>query len=155
MGKIPKAIVEEDFSYVVNNYLHGEFAQQLLNEWKNENIRFQVTRDLGLDDGETNWSKRKRGVLIKIKRDVAKSKFTCWRRAVVCHELGHALHYFDTNGQIFEGEEHGKVWKNMMASAVKEGIFKTCARRLKSPPPQCILKPDCNLCAPKDKKVTS
>ena len=93
MGKIPKAIVEEDFSYVVNNYIHGEFAQQLLNEWKNENIRFQVTRDLEVD-GETNLYKRKRRCLIKIKRDVAKSKFTCWRRGVVCHELGHALHFF-------------------------------------------------------------
>ena len=153
MGKIPKAIVEEDFSYVVNNYIHGEFAQQLLNEWKNENIRFQVTRDLEVD-GETNLYKRKRRCLIKIKRDVAKSKFTCWRRAVVCHELGHALHFFETNGQIWKGQEHGKVWKNMMASAVKEGIFKTCARRLKSPPPQCILKSECNLCEPKDKKVT-
>ena len=148
MGKIPKAIVEEDFSYVVNNYIHGEFAEQLSKEVKKGNIRFQVTRDLEVD-GETNWLKSERGVLIKIKKDVAKSKFKCWRRAVVCHELGHALHYFETNGQIWEGEEHGKVWKNMMASAVKEGIFKTCARRLKSPPPQCILKPDCDLCAPK------
>ena len=98
--------------------------------------------------------KGKEEFLSKLKKDVAKSKFKCWRRAVVCHELGHALHFFETNGQIWEGEEHGKVWKNMMASAVKEGIFKTCARRLKSPPPQCILKPDCDLCAPNDKKVT-
>ena len=148
MGKTPKAIVKEDFSYIVNNYLHVKFARQLSEEMKKGNIRFQVTRDLEVD-GETNWPKSERGVLIKIKRDVAKSKFKCWRRAVVCHELGHALHYFETNGQIWEGEEHGKVWKNMMASAVKEGIFKTCARRLKSPPPQCILKTDCDLCVPK------
>ena len=47
MGKIPKAIVEEDFNYVVNNYIHGEFAQQLLNEWENENIRFQVRLGAG------------------------------------------------------------------------------------------------------------
>ena len=132
MGKIPKAIVEEDFSYVVNKYIHGEFAQQLINEWKNENIRFQVTRDLGRD-GETNFGKRKRRCLIKIKRAVVKSKFTCWRRAVVCHEVGHALHYFETNGQIFEGQEHGKVWKNMMEASIKEdGIFKTCAKNKES-----------------------
>ena len=153
MGKIPKAIVEEDFSYVVNNYIHGEFAQQLLNEWGNGNIRFQVTRDLELD-GEINLGKRKRRCLIKIKRDVAKSKFTCWRRAVVCHELGHALHYFETNGQIFKGQEHGKVWKNVMEASIKDGIFKTCAKKLKSPPEQCIFKQDCDLCAPNDKKVT-
>ena len=154
MGKTPKVTVGEDFSYIVKNFLHDKFARQLSEEMKKGNIRFQVTRDLEVD-GETNWPKSERGVLIKIKKDVAKSKFKCWRRAVVCHELGHALHYFETNGQIWEGEEHGKVWKNVMASAVKEGIFKTCARRLKSPPPQCILKPDCNLCAPKNKKVTS
>ena len=146
MGKIPKDIVEQDFSYVVKNYLHEKYAKQLSKEWKNENIRFQVTRDLGLD-GETNFGKRKRRCLIKIKRAVVKSKFTCWRRAVVCHELGHAHHFF--NGQIWKGQEHGKVWKNMMASAVKEGIFKTCARKLKSPPPQCIFKEDCDLCTPK------
>ena len=143
MGKIPKAIVEQDFTYIVNNYLHKEYAEQLLNEWQNENIRFQVTRDLEVD-GETNLSKRKRRCLIKIKRASAKSKFTCWRRAIVCHELGHALHYF--NRQIFKGQEHGKVWKNMMESSIKEGIFKTCAQRLKSPPEQCIYKQKCKLC---------
>ena len=148
MGKIPKAIVEEDFTYIVNNYLHKEYAEQLLNEWQNENIRFQVTRDLEVD-GETNLAKRKRKCLIKIKRVVAKSKFTCWRRAIVCHELGHALHFFETNGQIWEGEEHGKVWKNVMASAIKEGIFKTCAKRIRSPPEHCIFKQDCDLCTPK------
>ena len=148
MGKIPKAVVEQDFSYVVNKYIHGEFAQQLINEWKNENIRFQVTRDLGRD-GEINFSKRKRRCLIKIKRAVVKSKFTCWRRAVVCHEVGHALHYFETNGQIFEGQEHGKVWKNVMEASIKEGIFKTCAKKLKSPPEHCIFKQDCDLCTPK------
>ena len=127
--------------------------KQLFNEWDNENIRFQVTQDLELD-GEINFSKRKRGVLIKIKRDVAKSEFKCWRGAVVCHELGHALHYFETNRQIFKGQEHGKVWKNMMEASIKDGIFKTCAKKLKSPPEQCIFKQDCDLCAPNDKKVT-
>ena len=149
MGKIPKAIVEEDFTYIVNNYLHKEYAEQLLNEWQNENIRFQVTRDLEVD-GETNLSKRKRRCLIKIKRASAKSKFTCWRRAIVCHELGHALHYFETKGQIFEGQEHGKVWKNVMEASIKEdGIFKTCAKRLSSPTERCIFKQDCDLCTPK------
>ena len=100
MVKIPKAIVEQDFSYIVKNYIHEKFAKQLSKEWKKGNIRFQVIRDLGRD-GQINFGER--GVLIKIKRDVAKSKFKCWRRAVVCHELGHAMHYFETNGQIFEG----------------------------------------------------
>ena len=152
MGKTPKATVVEDFTYIVKKFLHEKFAKQLSKEVKKGNIRFKVIRDLGLD-GQTNFGER--GVIIQIKKDVVKSKFKCWRRAVVCHELGHALHFFETNGQIREGEEHGTVWKNMMASAVKEGIFKTCARRLKSPPPQCILKPDCDLCTPKNKKVSS
>ena len=152
MGKTPKATVGEDFSYILKNFLHAKFAKRLSKEVKKGNIRFQVIRDLGLD-GQTNFGER--GVIIQIKKDVVKSKFKCWRRAVVCHELGHALHFFETNGQIWEGEEHGTVWKNMMASAVKEGVFKTCARRLKSPPPQCILKPDCDLCTPKNKKVSS
>ena len=152
MGKIPKAIVEEDFSYVVNNYIHAEFALQLSKEVKKGNIRFQVTRDLEVD-GQTNLYKRKRKCLIKIKRDVVKSKFTCWRRAVVCHELGHALHYFESNGQIWKGQEHGKVWKNVMESSIKEGILKYCAKKLKSPPEKCIFKHDCDICAPKDKKV--
>ena len=145
MVKIPKAIVEEDFRYLVKHCFHKKYATQLLNEWKNENIRFQVSRDLGLD-GETNFGKRKRRCLIKIKRQVAKSKFVCWRRAILCHELGHALHYF--NGQIFKGEEHGRVWKNLMASAIKDGKIKTCAKKLQSPPEQCIFKLDCNLCTP-------
>ena len=148
MVKIPKAIVEEDFRYVVKNYILKKYATQLLNEWENENIRFQVSRDLDLDlDGLTNLSKRKRRVLIKIKRDVVKSKFTCWRRAVVCHELGHALHYFETNGQIFEGEEHGKEWKKWMALAIKEGALKECAKKLRSPSERCIFKQQkCEFC---------
>ena len=61
-------------SYVGKNYIHEQFANQLLNEWENENIRFQVTRDLGLD-GETNFGKRKRGCVIKIEIDAATSKY--------------------------------------------------------------------------------
>ena len=119
MGKIPKAIVEQDFSYVVKNYIHEKFAIQLSNEWENENIRFQVTRNLGLD-GETNFAQRRRRVLIKIKRIAATSKRICWRRAVVCHEMGHALHYFKSNGVIKKGQEHGKEWKKWTGKGQKQ-----------------------------------
>ena len=151
MGKTPKVTVGEDFSYIVKNYLHEKFAKQLSKEVKKGNIRFQVIRDLGLD-GQTNFGER--GVLIKIKKDVAKSKFTCWRRAVVCHELGHALHFFETNGQIWEGEEHGEEWKNLMISAVKDGLLKDCAKELESPKEMCIFKENkekCQLCDPNSK----
>ena len=153
MGKTPKVTVGEDFSYIVKNYLHDKFAKQLSKEMKKGNIRFQVIRDLEVD-GETNWPKSERGVLIKIKKDVAKSKFKCWRRAVVCHELGHALHFFETNGQIWEGEEHGEEWKNLMISAVKDGLLKDCAKELESPKEMCIFKENkekCHLCDPNSK----
>ena len=146
MGKIPKAIVEEDFRYLVKHCFHKRFATQLLNEWKNENIRFQVSRDLDLD-GLTKLSKRKRRVLIKIKRIAATSKRICWRRAVVCHEMGHALHYFKSNGVIKKGQEHGKEWKKWMALAIKEGALKECAKKLRSPSERCIFKQQkCEFC---------
>ena len=151
MGKTPKVTVGEDFSYILKNFLHEKFAKQLSKEVKKGNIRFQVIRDLGLD-GQTNFGER--GVLIKIKQDVAKSKFTCWRRAVVCHELGHALHFFETNGQIWEGEEHGEEWMNLMISAVKDGLLKDCAKELESPKEMCIFKENkekCQLCDPNSK----
>ena len=148
MGKIPKAIVEEDFRYLVNHCFHKRFAKKLLNEWKNENIRFQVSWKLGID-GETNFAQRRRRVLIKIKRIAATSKFTCWRRAVVCHEMGHALHYFKSNGVIKKGQVHGKEWKKWMALAIKEGVMKECAKKLRSPTEKCIFKQGCDLCAPK------
>ena len=151
MRKTPKITIWEDFSYILKNYLHEKFAKQLSKEVKKGNIRFQVIRDLGLD-GQTNFGER--GVLIKIKQDVAKSKFTCWRRAVVCHELGHALHFFETNGQIWEGEEHGEDWKNLMISAVKDGLLKDCAKELESPKEMCIFKENkekCHLCDPNSK----
>ena len=151
MGKTPKVTVWEDFSYILKNYLHEKFAKQLSKEVTKGNIRFQVIRDLGLD-GQTNFGER--GVLIKIKQDVAKSKFTCWRRAVVCHELGHALHFFETNGQIWEGKEHGEEWKNLMISAVKDGLLKDCAKELESPKEMCIFKENkekCQLCDPNSK----
>ena len=151
MGKTPKVTVGEDFSYILKNLLLEKFAKKLSKEVKKGNIRFQVIRDLGLD-GQTNFGER--GVLIKIKQDVAKSKFTCWRRAVVCHELGHALHFFETNGQIWEGEEHGEEWKNLMISAVKDGLLKDCAKELESPKEMCIFKENkekCQLCDPNSK----
>ena len=151
MRKTPKITIWEDFSYILKNYLHEKFAKQLSKEVKKGNIRFQVIRDLGLD-GQTNFGER--GVLIKIKQDVAKSKFTCWRRAVVCHELGHALHFFETNGQIWEGAEHGEEWKNLMISAVKDGLLKDCAKELESPKEMCIFKENkekCHLCDPNSK----
>ena len=151
MRKTPKITIWDDFSYILKNYLHEKFAKQLSKEVKKGNIRFQVIRDLGLD-GQTNFGER--GVLIKIKQDVAKSKFTCWRRAVVCHELGHALHFFETNGQIWEGAEHGEEWKNLMISAVKDGLLKDCAKELESPKEMCIFKENkekCHLCDPNSK----
>ena len=151
MRQTPKITIWEDFSYILKNYLHEKFAKQLSKEVKKGNIRFQVIRDLGLD-GQTNFGEK--GVLIKIKQDVAKSKFTCWRRAVVCHELGHALHFFETNGQIWEGEEHGEEWKNLMISAVKDGLLKDCAKELESPKEMCIFKENkekCHLCDPNSK----
>ena len=148
MGKIPKAIVEEDFRYLVKHCFHKRFAKQLMNEWEKENIRFQVSWNLGLD-GETNFAQRRRRVLIKIKRIAATSKRICWRRAVVCHEMGHALHYFKSNGVIKKGQEHGKEWKRWMASAIKEGVLKECAKKLRSPKEKCIFKQGCDLCAPK------
>ena len=148
MVKIPKAIVEEDFKYLVKHYFHKKYATQLLNEWKKENIRFQVSWKLGRD-GEIEFAQRRRKVLIKIKKIAATSKFTCWRRAVVCHEMGHALHYFKSNGVIKKGQVHGKEWKKWMVSAIKEGVMKECAKKLRSPPEKCIFKQGCDLCAPK------
>ena len=147
MVKIPKAIVEEDFKYLVKHYFHKKYATQLLNEWKKENIRFQVSWKLGRD-GEIEFAQRRRKVLIKIKKIAATSKFTCWRRAVVCHEMGHALHYFKSKGVIKKGQEHGKEWKKWMASAIKEGVMKECAKKLRSPKEKCIFKQGCDLCAP-------
>ena len=148
MGKIPKAIVEEDFRYLVNHCFHKRFAKKLLNEWEKENIRFQVSWKLGRD-GEIEFAQRRRKVLIKIKKIAATSKFTCWRRAVVCHEMGHALHYFKSKGVIKKGQEHGKEWKKWMALAIKEGAMKECAKKLRSPKEKCIFKQGCDLCAPK------
>ena len=151
MGKTPKAIVEQDFNYIVSNLLYEKFAKQLSKEMKKGNILFKVIRNLGFD-GRTNFGER--GVIIQIKRDVVKSKFKCWRRAVVCHELGHALHFFETNGQIWEGEEHGEEWMNLMISAVKDGLLKDCAKELESPKEMCIFKENkekCQLCDPNSK----
>ena len=146
MGKIPKAIVEEDFRYLVKHCFHKRFAKQLMNEWEKENIRFQVSWNLGLD-GETNFAQRRRRVLIKIKRIAATSKRICWRRAVVCHEMGHALHYFKSNGVIKKGQVHGKEWKKWMALAIKEGALKECAKKLRSPSERCIFKQKkCEFC---------
>ena len=65
----------------------------------------------------------------------------------MCHEMGHALHYFKSNGVIEKGQEHGKEWKKWMASAIKEGVMKECAKKLRSPTEKCIFKKQkCEFC---------
>ena len=152
MGRIPNAIVEHNFKYIIQNYFHKEYAAKLVYEWDNKNINFKVKGDLAVD-GEINYiRKRKRGVIIKLKKAVVTSKIKCWRRAIVCHELVHALHYFETQGQISKRQVHGKVWKKILQSSMREGIFKICVRRLVSPPEQCIYKQKSKLCSCKDKE---
>ena len=118
-----------------------------------EQHSLQISWSLG-KDGETNFAQRRRRCLIKIKRVVATSKRSCWRRAIVCHEMGHALHYFMSDGQILEGKVNGKEWKKWMVSAIKEGVLKECAKKLKSPSERCIFKQKCIWCTTNDKKVT-
>ena len=154
MVKKPNAVVESDFEFLVKNLINKKYAKQLKKQFKTGNIRFQVSCRLGLNDeldGETNFGRKERKVVIKIKRSSATSERICWRRAVVCHELIHTLHYFESNGMILEGEEHGEEWKNLMISAVKDGILKDCATELESPTETCIFKEKkqkCQLCDP-------
>ena len=157
MVKRPKAVVENDFEFLVKNLIDKKYSKKLKKQFKRGNIRFQVSRRLGLDDdldGETNFGKKERKVVIKIKRSSATSERICWRRAVVCHELIHTLHYFESNGMILKGEEHGEEWKNLMISAVKDGLLKDCAKELESPKEMCIFKENkekCQLCDPNSK----
>ena len=161
MAKTPKAVVESDFDYLVENLIHKKYAKQLKKQFKAGNIRFQVSCSLGLNnetglenDGETHFGRRERKCFIKIKKSSATSERICWRRAIVCHEMIHALHYFESNGIILEGEEHGEEWKNLMISAVKDGLLQDCAKELESPQEVCIFKENkekCKLCEPNSK----
>ena len=155
--KRAKAVVENDFEFIVKNLIDEKYSKKLEKQFKRGNIRFRVSYKLGLDnelDGETNFGKKEKKVLIKIKRSSATSERICWRRAVVCHELIHTLHYFENDGMILKGEEHGEEWKNLMFSAVKDGILKDCAMELESPTKMCIFKEKkekCQLCDPNSK----
>ena len=156
MVKTPKAVVESDFDYLLKNSINKKYAKQLKKQYKAGNIRLQVSCRLALNDktgseldGETNFGRRVKRVLIKIKRSSATSEKICWRRAIVCHEMIHALHYFESNGEIEKGQEHGEDWKKLMTSAVKDGVLKECAKELDSPVEQCIFKENkekCELC---------
>ena len=59
-----------------------------------------------------------------------------------------------TDKYLIKGQEHGKEWKKWVALAIKEGVLKECAKKLKSPTERCIFKQKCIWCTPKDKKVT-
>ena len=159
--RTPKAVVESDFDYLVENSINEKYAKELKKQFKAGNICFQVSWSLGLNDetgseldGETNFGRKERKCLIKIKRSSATSERICWRRAIVCHEMIHTLHYFESNGIIMKGEEHGEEWNNLMISAVKDGLLKDCAKELVSPKEMCIFKKNkekCQLCNPNSK----
>ena len=155
MVKTTKAVVENDFDYLVKHFINKKYAKVLKKQYKTGNIRFQVSYRLASNektgselDGETNFGIRVKRCVIKIRRSSATSERICWRRAIVCHEMIHALHYFESNGEIEEGQEHGEDWKKLMTSAVKDGVLKDCAKELDSPEEQCIFKEKCELCEP-------
>ena len=155
MVKTAKAVVENDFDYLVKHFINKKYAKVLKKQYKTGNIRFQVSYRLASNektgselDGETNFGIRVKRCVIKIRRSSATSERICWRRAIVCHEMIHALHYFESNGEIEEGQEHGEDWKKLMTSAVKDGVLKDCAKELDSPEEQCIFKEKCELCEP-------
>ena len=81
-------------------------------------------------------------------KEAISSKYICKRMAIILHELGHTLHYFNNNRQILKGEEHGKELKNMMTSAIRKGVLKECAKNLRSLSAKCIYKQECIVCTP-------
>ena len=81
MVKTTKAVVENDFDYLVKNFINKKYAKVLKKQYKTGNIRLQVSYRLasnektGSDlDGETNFGRRVKRCLIKIKRSSATSE---------------------------------------------------------------------------------
>ena len=71
MVKRLKAVVENDFEFLVKNLIDEKYSKQLKKQFKTGNIRFQVSRTLGLNnelDGETNFYIKEKKVVIKIKK---------------------------------------------------------------------------------------
>ena len=48
--RTPKAVVESDFDYLVENSINEKYAKELKKQFKAGNIRFQVSWSLGLND---------------------------------------------------------------------------------------------------------
>ena len=92
-----------------------------LDQWISGNLNLKVIKSLKVN-GITSFGKRNLRSTVTIKRGAALSNYICWMMAIVIHELGHVLHYFNSNGQILKGKEYGKEGKNIMTSAIRKNV---------------------------------
>ena len=149
--------VEEDFLNLAKNAVKDEYADMLVNQWKEGNLIFKTKPNLK-NDGETSFQRRHSKTKAKkstvtIKKSVAESKYICWKMSVLLHELAHVLHYFNAENPILKEDIHGLDWMVKVKTAIHRGGLKNCAKEERSPHPSCLYKRSCIWCLPDGGKL--
>ena len=86
-------------------------------------------------------------------------RYACWRMSVMIHEIGHAIHYIET--EIEEGkplpriDDHGQCWEKILKDIAVRGNLKNCAFLESSPRPKCLFKGDCLYCLAEELRMST
>ena len=149
-----------DFLSVINYYFKKE-TSVLLSKLVECG---QLTLDVESDENQTNDGEatlfyigekpeRTKQIEITIKESVAKTEFVCWRLACLIHELGHAIHFWESEDPPDKIVHHGDCWENLVKRNGVKGNLKECAMKVVSPKAQCIYKTLCIWCSPNPARV--
>jgi hypothetical protein len=150
-----------DFLSVINYYFKKE-TSVLLSKLVECG---QLTLDVESDENQTNDGEatlfyigekpeRTKQIEITIKESVAKSEFVCWRLACLIHELGHAIHFWESEDPPEKIVHHGDCWENLVKRNGVKGNLKECAIKEVSPNAQCIYQTLCIWCSPNSARGT-
>ena len=129
-----------DFLSVINYYFKKE-TSVLLSKLVECG---QLTLDVESDENQTNDGEatlfyigekpeRTKQIEITIKESVAKTEFVCWRLACLIHELGHAIHFWESEDPPDKIVHHGDCWENLVKRNGVKGNLKECAMKVVSP----------------------
>ena len=104
-----------DFQSVLDYYFNKETSVLLSKLVESGHLTLDIKSDgKQKNDGEAKLfyigeePKRTKQIAITIRKSVAKSEFVCWRLACLIHELGHAIHFWESEDPPEDIVHHGE-----------------------------------------------
>ena len=156
--------LQKDFRILLNKVLEPKVAKLLWKHYKSDTLQLYswTPSDVGIDgltslyfERKQYKKSRKKLVYLYINTNVIMSNSVCWRMSILLHELGHAIHFFDSHVTkkctVLPHLHHGKCWKNVLKNKIRRcnKELKACASLEESPQEGCQSMKECKWCLTK------